>query len=73
VQSLLGIRVEPGGLAGPLLSWLSRTASSLLDPFCGSGTTGVATRLPGRSYLGFKIDHEQLLAANERLAGIPGD
>jgi DNA modification methylase len=40
----------------------------VLDPFSGSGTTGVAARLLGCSYLGFEIDHQQVVAANERLA-----
>jgi DNA modification methylase len=45
----------------------------VLDPFSGSGTTGVAARLLGCSYLGFEIDHAQVLAANERLApAVPG-
>ena len=42
----------------------------VLDPFSGSGTTGVAARLLGCSYLGFEIDHEQVTAANQRLARI---
>jgi DNA modification methylase len=45
----------------------------VLDPFSGSGTTGVAARLLGCSYLGFEIDQAQVLAANERLArAVPG-
>ena len=40
----------------------------VLDPFSGSGTTGVAARVLGCSYLGFEIDQAQVLAANERLA-----
>ena len=39
----------------------------MLDPFSGSGTTGVAARLLGCSFLGFEIDQAQVLAANERL------
>lgn len=39
----------------------------VLDPFSGSGTTGVAARLLGCAFLGFEIDHAQVLAANERL------
>ena len=44
----------------------------VLDPFSGSGTTGVAARLLGCSYLGFEIDQAQVAAANERLAQVPG-
>jgi DNA modification methylase len=40
----------------------------VLDPFSGSGTTGVAARLLGCSYVGFEIDHEQVSASNERIA-----
>lgn len=40
----------------------------VLDPFSGSGTTGVAARSLGCSYVGFEIDQEQVMASNERLA-----
>jgi DNA modification methylase len=40
----------------------------VLDPFSGSGTTGLAALALGCSYLGFEIDPEQVAAANTRLA-----
>ncbi len=39
----------------------------VLDPFSGSGTTGIAARALGCSYIGFEIDAEQVEASNRRL------
>jgi DNA modification methylase len=39
----------------------------VLDPFSGSGTTGIAAIKLVCSYIGFEIDPEQVLASNERL------
>ena len=39
----------------------------VLDPFCGSGTTGVAATKLGCSFIGFEIDPEQAEAARTRL------
>jgi DNA modification methylase len=40
----------------------------VLDPFSGSGTTGLAALSLGCSYVGFEIDPEQVAASNTRLA-----
>lgn len=39
----------------------------VLDPFSGSGTSGIAAMQLGCSYLGFEIDPDQVAASNERL------
>jgi DNA modification methylase len=40
----------------------------VLDPFSGSGTTGIAAVRLGCSFLGFEIDPVQVEASNQRLA-----
>ena len=44
----------------------------VLDPFSGSGTTGIAALRLGCSYIGFEIDPEQVEASNERLKTMEG-
>lgn len=39
----------------------------VLDPFSGSGTTGIAAINLGCSYIGFEIDPEHVAASNQRL------
>lgn len=45
----------------------------VLDPFSGSGTTGVAALHAGCSFLGFEIDGDQVVASNARLHAASGD
>lgn len=52
--------IEAYGLVGPDVV--------VLDPFAGSGTTGVAARRLGCGFVGFEIDGKQVKAANLRLA-----
>jgi DNA modification methylase len=42
----------------------------VLDPFSGSGTTGMAAMRLGCSYIGFEIDRLQVEASNERLQAL---
>jgi DNA modification methylase len=44
----------------------------VLDPFSGSGTSGLAALSLGCSYVGFEIDPEQVAASNARLAAADG-
>lgn len=43
----------------------------VLDPFAGSGTTGVAALRLGRTFLGFEMDAAHAEAANRRLNDLP--
>jgi DNA modification methylase len=45
----------------------------VLDPFSGSGTTGIVAGRLGCSYIGFEIDPEQVEASNERLQNVTDD
>ncbi|MFQ5640367.1 MAG: DNA-methyltransferase [bacterium] len=42
----------------------------VMDPFSGSGTTGIAALKLGCSYIGFEIEKEHVLASNERLRDV---
>ncbi len=44
--------------------------SLVLDPFCGSGTTGVASLELGHRFIGIERDSEYLGIARERLAAV---
>jgi DNA modification methylase len=43
----------------------------VLDPFAGSGTTGVAAKRLGCSFIGFELDNAQVVASNSRLDRVP--
>lgn len=53
VEHFLRLHTKPGDL--------------VLDPFAGSGTTGVACQRMGRRFLGFELDPEWVTLANARL------
>ncbi len=43
----------------------------VLDPFCGSGTTGVAAVSKGRRFVGIDMDPEYLELTKRRLEAAP--
>jgi len=48
-----------------------RETGVVLDPFMGSGTTGLAARLLGFDFIGFELDKDNAAAANSRIeAGV---
>lgn len=59
-------------LVETLLERHVREGGRVLDPFSGSGTTGVAALGLGCSYVGFEIDPVQVAASNERLVEASG-
>jgi putative N6-adenine-specific DNA methylase len=42
----------------------------LFDPFCGSGTTGVACAELARNFVGIDLDESHLELARRRIAGV---
>jgi site-specific DNA-methyltransferase (cytosine-N4-specific) len=55
--------IEPCILAG------SREGDTVLDPFCGSGTTGVVSLRHGRSFVGIELNPEYVQLARRRIHG----
>ncbi|MBL8812069.1 MAG: site-specific DNA-methyltransferase [Planctomycetaceae bacterium] len=48
-----------------------QTGGVVLDPFMGSGTTGLAARLRGFDFLGFELDQENCRVAAEYVFSVP--
>ena len=58
---------KPLGLIKRLVSVSSNPGDLVVDPFMGSGTTAVAARALGRRFLGFELNPEYIMMAEERL------
>ena len=43
--------------------------ATVLDPFCGSGTTGVVALRHGRSFIGIELNPEYVEMARQRIIG----
>lgn len=56
---------KPEGLMKRLIQWLG--PSSVLDPFMGSGTTGVAAAKLGLQFVGVEIDEQHFDIACRRI------
>ena len=59
----------------PLMKWCLSflpEGITVLDPFCGSGTTGVACMQTGRNFIGYEIDPKYCEIARRRIeAAVP--
>jgi len=53
-----------------ILSW-SNAGQTILDPFMGSGTTGVACKNLGRSFIGIEMDADYFATASARIDATP--
>lgn len=62
----------PIELARRLIRFYSFPKMVVLDPFCGSGTTGVAAKLLGRSFIGYDISENYCRKAQVRIDGVGG-
>ncbi len=53
-----------------LIAICSKEGDIVLDPFCGSGTSGVAALTLGRKYIGIDLDIEHLALAKRRIEAV---
>jgi DNA modification methylase len=57
----------PEALVAPCIEAGSREGDTVLDPFAGSGTTGVVCRKLGREFVGVELNQEYADLANTRI------
>ena len=57
---------KPLGVLARVIQASTRPGAWVLDPFCGSATTGIATSLLGRKFLGLEIEYEFLSMSKAR-------
>jgi site-specific DNA-methyltransferase (cytosine-N4-specific) len=57
----------PEDLVKPCILAGSREGDTVLDPFCGSGTTGVVAARFGRKFIGIELNPEYVRMANRRI------
>src|SRR5215212_1988296 len=61
---------KPEALLGRVILSSSRRDDLVLDPFCGTGTTGAVARRLGRRFVGVERETEYAAAAQTRIDGI---
>ena len=62
--------VKPLSLIEYLIKLISVGDSIVLDPFMGSGTTGIACFRLGRKFVGYELDNESFITAKARLENV---
>lgn len=63
--------VKPVKLMQYLVRLVTPPNAIVLDPFCGSGTTGIACKLEGFEFVGIEQDAEYIKIAEARIANYP--
>ena len=63
---------KPVDLLARLIRVSSRPGAVVLDPFMGSGSTGVAALQEGRDFIGIELDPEYFETARRRIDGAKG-
>src|SRR5205814_7022460 len=61
---------KPEALLARVILAASRPDDLVLDPFCGTGTTGAVARRLGRRFIGFEREVSYTTAAEKRLAAV---
>jgi len=64
--------VKPLKLIQYLCRLITPPGGTVLDPFMGSGTTGMACELEGFHFIGIELEEEYVKIANERLKKVKG-
>lgn len=65
---------KPEGILEPLIRYSCPPGGVVLDPFCGSGSTGLAAQLAAVDFIGVELRPEPAAMARRRLAGdVRGD
>lgn len=62
--------VFPPALIKPCILAGSPKDGTVLDPFNGSGTTGVVSAEYGRNYIGIELNHEYVMMAERRISKV---
>lgn len=62
---------KPKSVITDFVRWWTNKNDIILDPFIGSGTTGVACKELGRRYIGIEINPEYCEIAQNRIKAIP--
>jgi site-specific DNA-methyltransferase (adenine-specific) len=63
---------KPVELLGRLIAKVTQPGDVVLDPFAGSGATGVAALRLGRAFVGIEKDHDYHALARQSLAEVDG-
>ena len=61
---------KPEALLARVILSASRPGDLVLDPFCGTGTTGAVAKRLGRRFIGIERDAAYAAAAEERIAAV---
>src|SRR5438034_3252436 len=61
---------KPQALLARIILASSRPDDLVLDPFCGTGTTGAVAKLLGRRFIGVERDRTYAAAAEQRIAAV---
>jgi DNA modification methylase len=61
------VAVYPVELVKYFIKGSTKSGDLVLDPFMGTGTTGVACKQLGRNYIGFDLQQEYINVANKRI------
>lgn len=67
------VTVKPTDLMGYLVRLVCPPGGTVLDPFCGSGSTGVACVREGLGFVGVELESESAETARQRIAVAEAD